>query len=159
MRATLLCSVLLFCLHSFAQLDENCVCQNPKDCEVGTVVCDYNLDHEGHKYSGRLIGKFVLGEDTSPEIGKSVIVAEGLKRTDVGFFASSCSTKSFSVRFTNTIYTFLKEGDFENWKYIVDPQVAVFADLDFNKNSQTKFIKISEKNYSLAVSCYGQANE
>ncbi len=149
----------LFSFDSLAELDETtCFCKKPIDCEVGTVECAYKARFQNFSITGKLEGKFVSGDDPSPEVGKSTRTEiDSLKRFDIGFFATTCNTKNFNVEVTALVWTFLSPGDFKNVKRLTDLFRESFIAIPFDGTTFYRKVDSSDGQFSLEVTCAGKS--
>lgn len=147
-----------FSLKSEAAFDEQqCFCQDPKDCEVGTVTCSYKMSYNGKSRTGLLIGKFIAGDDPSPEVGAQArsVNYDQYTYDNNAFFASTCSTKYFGVTFWSWIVRYKSADD---WQQLGDLKTT-FVDIPFNEKPVTKKIESTDGKHTLEVSCSGGPNK
>lgn len=157
----LLISVLyvIFSSVSNAQLDEDtCFCKNPVDCEVGFVKCSYQVSFENFSHAAKLEGKFVSGDDPSPKASAGVrLDVDELKKINVDFFATTCNSKNFDIFLSARAWTFLKPGDFEHIKMLVDPISEKWTSIPFNGAVISKKLKSTNGLLSLEIGCSGKS--
>ncbi len=160
MKLVLIAIILLLPSMAFAQLNEQtCFCANPVDCEIGTIECNYEAKIDEKEFSGFLTTPFKSGDDPSPEAGASDLRAYNLQsRFNAGFFASSCTTKSFDLDFHINAYRFTHPNDFSRWVYILETQVLSFTGIDFRRTPQTMKLNLPGVGFSVEVTCLGRPN-
>lgn len=144
-------------LSALAQLNQTtCFCSNPKDCEVGTVTCTYDLKIDQIHVAETLVGKFVSGDDPSPEVGaRKIHDIDRLTRVSTGFFAATCNTRTFGAGFQIDAYRFTDPMDFNKWEHITKPIHIQMPEIIFNgKSVETVLIREDEK-LALKLSCRG----
>ena len=152
--------LFLISLPTYAQLDEQqCFCADPKDCEIGTVQCEFEYQYDQFQRSGIITGKFVSGDDPSPEVGSQMRVRNDLTTETVSFFAHSCTTKSFNIELNFHIWSFVEPGDFMRWFTIIQENQISFQDIPFNEEYAFLEKELGLPNSFFKVKCKGLPNQ